>query len=89
MLVHDLEECHFLIYCNQKLDESILTSVSKNNALNENMLDRFEKYFHKILLPEIVSRKLDYTNDNDRKRYCLCKCTSFGNMTACENSTCP
>ena len=88
MPVHDLEKSHFLIYCKQKLDESILISVSKNNTLIENMLDRFEKYFHKILLPEIVSRKLDYKNDNDRKWYCFCKCTIFGNMIACENSTC-
>ena len=51
------------------------------------MLDRFEIYFHKIL-PEIVSRKLDYTNDNNRKRYCFCKRTGFGNMIACENSAC-
>ena len=31
-----------------------LISVSKNNTLIENMLDRFEKYFHKILFPEIA-----------------------------------
>ena len=89
MFVHNLDECHFLIYYKQKPNESILISVSKNNTLIKNMLDRFEKYFHKILLPEIVSRKLDYTNDNDRKQYCFCKRTLFGNMIACENSTCP
>ena len=87
--MHDLEECHFLVYWKQNRDESILISIFKNNALIENMLGRFEKYFHEILLPEIVSRKLDYTNDNERKRYCFCKHTSFGNMIASENSTCP
>ena len=63
--------------------------VSKNNTSIENMVDRFGRYFHKILLQKIVCRKLDYTNDNDRKRYCFCKHTGFSNMIACENSTCP
>ena len=88
MSVHDLEDCHFLINCKQKSDESIFISFSKSNSLIENMLVRFEKYFRKIVLPEIVSRKLHYTNDNDRKRYCFCKSTSFGNMIFCENPTC-
>ena len=88
MFVHNLKECQFLIYCNQKPNESILISVSKNNTSSESMLDRFEEYFHKILLPEIVSRKLDHTNENDRKRYCFCKRTSFGNIIVCENLAC-
>ena len=68
MFARDLEQCHFLIYCKQNPNESILILVSKNKTLIENMLGRSEKYFHKILLPKIVSWKLDYTNDNVRKR---------------------
>ena len=89
MFVHNLKECQLLIYCKQKPDESILISVSKNNTSNKNMLDTSGKYFCKIPLPEIISRKLDYTNDNDRKRYCFCKRTSFGNIIACQNLACP
>ena len=37
MFVYDLGECHYLMYCKQKPNESILISFSKNNTLTENM----------------------------------------------------
>ena len=88
MFIHNLNDGHFLIFCKQKPNESILLSVARDNNLLKNLLEKFEQYFHKILLPEIVTRKFDISNENDRKAYCFCRRTSFGNMIACDCSTC-
>ena len=88
MLIQNLNGCHFLIFCKQKPNGSILHFVTRDNNLQENMLEKFEQYFHKIRLPEIVTRKLDISNENDRKAYCFCRRTNFGNTIACDCSTC-
>ena len=67
---------------------SILLSVTRDKNLLKNMLEKFEQYFDKILLPETVTIKFDISNENDRKLYCFCKRTSFGNMITCDCSTC-
>ena len=51
------------------------------------MLEKFEQYFHKILLPEIVTGKFDISDENDRKAYCFRRRTVFGNMISCDCST--
>ena len=88
MFIHNLNDGHFLIFCKQKLNESILFSVTRNHNLLKIMLEKFEQYFHKILLPEIVTRKYDISNENDQKAYCFCRRTSFANIIACDRSTC-
>ena len=88
MFIHNLNDGHFLIFCKQKPNESILISVTWENNLLRNILEKFEQYFHKIPLPETVTRKSDISNENDRKAYCFCKGTSFGNMIAWDCSTC-
>ena len=88
MFIHNLNDGHFLIFCKQKLNESILFSVTRNHNLLKIMLEKFEQYFHKILLPEIVTRKYDISNENDQKAYCFCRRTSFANIIACDRNTC-
>ena len=88
MFIHNLNDGHFLIFCKQKPNESILVFVTRDNNLLKNMLEKFEQYFHKILVPEVMTRKSDISNENDRKAYCFCRRTSFGNMIACDCSTC-
>ena len=46
------------------------------------------QYFENVLLPELVTRRLDNSLENDRKIYCLCRKPSFGNMIACDNLKC-
>ena len=88
MFIHNLNDGHFLIFCKQKPNETILFSVARDNNLLKNMLETFEQYFHKTLLLEIVTRKFDISNENNRKACCFCSRTSFGNMIACDCSTC-
>ena len=88
IIPHNLNDGHFLVFCKQKPNESILLSVARDNILLRNMLEKFEQYFHKMLLPEILTRKFDISNENEQKAYCFCRRTSFGNMIACSCSTC-
>ena len=46
------------------------------------------QYFENVLLPELVTRRLDNSLENDRKIYCFCRKPSFGNMIACDNLKC-
>ena len=88
MFIHNLNDDHFPIFCKQKPNQSILLSVTRDNNLGKNMLEKFEQYFHKIFLPETVTRKFDVSNENDQKAYCFCRRNSFENMIACDCSTC-
>ena len=49
---------------------------------------RSRQYFENILLPELVTRRLDKNLKNDRKIYYFSRKPSFGNMIACDNSKC-
>ena len=69
MFIHNLNDGHFLIFCKQKPNESILVFVTRDNNLLKNMLEKFEQYFHKIVFPEIGTRKFDISNENYRKAY--------------------
>ena len=65
MFIHNLNDGYFLIFCKQKLNEGILLSATRDNNLLKNMLEKIEQYFHKIFLPEIVTRKFDISNEKD------------------------
>ena len=60
--------------------------VKSNKDLVEKMNAKSWQYFENVLLPEIVTRRLDNSLKNDRKIYCFSRKPSFGNMTACDNS---
>ena len=42
MFIHNLNDGHFLIFCKQKPNESILLFVTRDNNLLKNMLEKFE-----------------------------------------------
>ena len=60
---------YFLLLRKQKPNKSVLLSVMRDDNLMKNMLEKFERYFYKILLPEAVTvtRKFDISNENGRK----------------------
>ena len=60
--------------------------VKSNKDLVEKMNAKSWQYFENVLLPEIVTRRLDNSLKNDQKIYCFSRKPSFGNMTACDNS---
>ena len=46
------------------------------------------KVFLKVLLPELITRKLDPANTEYQKLYCYCNRPSFEPMIACDDKNC-
>ena len=46
------------------------------------------RYFQNILLPEIMTKKLEPDFEYCRKFYCHCQRPSFGQMIGCDHSNC-
>ncbi|KAK6169729.1 hypothetical protein SNE40_020722 [Patella caerulea] len=77
----------FFIFTPSDPSSSITTQVVRNNSFLENLLKDLRFKFMSILLPEIVSRAGDDT-ENARKVYCSCQRPSFGQMIACDSISC-
>ena len=87
--VHVIDQAGFFVYCSGNPSESLLVQVERNqNEMNDTIIPKLERYFHKIILPEIFSRKSDGKTDNSRKLYCKCQRPSFENMLACSDFRC-
>ena len=62
--------------------------VGKNNDfISELKVILLDKFFT-FLLPEVVSRKLEFDQSNKRIVHCVCRRPEFGNMIYCDNSSC-
>ena len=59
-----------------------------NQFLQCEIFPKVLRYFQNILLPEIMTRKLEPDFENCRKFYCHCQRPSFGQMIGCDNSNC-
>ena len=59
-----------------------------NQFLHCEVFPKVLRYFQNILLPEIMTRKLELDFENFRKLYCHCQRPSFGQMIDCENLNC-
>ena len=78
---------YFYIYAGQK-KEGMLCMVGKNNDfISELKVILLDKFFT-FLLPEVVSRKLEFDQSNKRIVHCVCRRPEFGNMIYCDNSSC-
>ena len=67
---------------------SIIITIPKDEQIISDFLQKAFTFFKSILLPEILTRKRDKANENERKFYCVCRRPSFGNMIACDDSKC-
>ena len=72
MLLCGKDHGDFFVYSPAGPDEYLLVTVSRDDELLENLVNDLSVKFVKILLPEIVSRAGDST-ENHRKAYCTCK----------------
>ena len=75
------------MFASEKNDDYFLLTIEYEKALMESVIKDLWSKFKNIVLPEILTRK-DDAMANDRKLYCMCQRPVFGNMIACENSTC-
>ena len=62
--------------------------VTRNQAFCAKVKDKLGKVFQNIILPELVSRKLDPNNEKSQKLYCYCKRPTFNPMIACDGLDC-
>ena len=78
----------FLLYLLKNNGTVLLTTVKNNKDFIEKMNAKSWQYFENVSLPELVTRRLNNSFQNDRKIYCFCRKPSFGNTIACDNSKC-
>ena len=90
MLVTEIKSCHFYVWTISKKekDKSIMVCVEKDEVFFSSLKTKFEKVFTKVLLPEIITRKLDPANNEYQKLYCYCNRPSFEPMIACDDKNC-
>ena len=85
MFVFGCNSCDLVIYCDK---EMMIVNVARDDVLIKEIVLKSAMYFTNILLPEIVTRKSDPSNNNDREVFCLCKRPSFGLMMTCSGISC-
>ena len=78
---------YFYVFSPAK-NEGLLSIVGKNDEFMDNLVPILLEKFHKFLLPEIVSRKMDSEVINTRRLFCHCNRPEFGNMICCDNGAC-
>ena len=89
MLVTETNHCDFFVWTEgEKPDDNVLIRVKKDDQLCKKLVEKLEKVFMRVLLPELVTRKKDPHNTKDMKTYCYCKRPYYNLMIACDNSKC-
>ena len=69
-------------------NDYLLVRTEKDENFISKILQKLDGYFLAVLLPELVSRKNDLSNDNKQKRYCICQKPCFEPMIACDKPGC-
>ena len=86
MFICKFSSVDFLLYSPKNNGTVLLTTVKSNKDFIGKMNVKSWQYFENVLLPELVTHRLDNILENDRKMYCFCRKPSLGNIIACENS---
>ena len=87
MFASKFSSVDFLLYSPQNNGTVSLTTVKKNKDFIEKMSAKSWQYFENVVLPELVTHRLDNSLENNQKIYCFYQKQSFGNI-ACDNSKC-
>ena len=90
MLVTNSKLCYFVVWTNNGFS---IEEIEKSESYHENILTKVKKFVDLQLIPELVSRKLQFQMESteacdDGKLYCSCKKPSYGKMINCENDDC-
>ena len=91
--VNRMEVGDFCVYTNKDLH--IVEGIPLNKHFIEHSLTKLDSFFKNVLLPEILTRKLQISEMGDEnceqdeeQLYCICNHPEYGKMIACDNSTC-
>ena len=85
MFVTERLHCDFFVWSRTN---HILIRVLKNEQFCETLLKKLSNVFRSIILPELVTRKNDPSNNNYQHVYCYCQRPSFKPMICCSNINC-
>ena len=66
-------------------DNFLFVEVAKDPEEREKMLEKFNTLFTKCILPELLTRRKDRSDENNDQYYCFCRSLSFPPMTACNH----
>lgn len=91
--VNRVEEGDLCVFTNKDLH--IVEGIHLNKSFMEQSLVKLDSFFESVLLPEILTRKLEISEvedenseQNEEQLYCVCSQPEFGRMIACDNPTC-
>ena len=67
--------------------------IERNENLITDMIPKLEKFFTTRLLPELLTRRIEYEleaveSDKENQLYCVCRGPEYGKMIACDNAKC-
>ena len=90
MLVTKTNQCDFHVWTvsKKKNDKTFKISVIKDKKFCNDLKIKHEQVFKKVLLPELVTRNLDPSNNKTQKLYCYCQRRSFHPMIGCDSISC-
>ena len=81
--------CDFVVWTTVGLH---VDRVERDEEYIENLTSKMDNFVMEYLIPELISRKLDYLNEinaSDKSSvFCLCKRPAFGKMITCGNDDC-
>jgi len=90
MLVTETKHSDFFVWSQSKSEnESAITiRVEKNETFCKSLKSKIEDVFMQVILPELVTRKIDPSNEQYQKLYCYCQRPCFEPMIGCDNNNC-
>ena len=87
MFLSGVRFCDFFVWAPVENDYLLVRIETDEHFISE-ILPKLDDYFFAVLLPEVVSRKIDLSSDNQQKHYCICQRPCFESMTACDKPGC-
>lgn len=89
LCVTKAKSCDLVVWTPQGI---CITNVERDEQFITMLKSKVDDFVMEYLIPELISRKLDYLNETnvcDKSTiYCLCKRPAFGKMVACGNDEC-
>ncbi|XP_065643270.1 uncharacterized protein LOC136075006 [Hydra vulgaris] len=90
MMVTKIKYCLFYVWSNGKMkNDKLCITVKKDKKFVYRFKEKLKAVFEEVILPEIVTRKLDPKNKNPLQLFCLCKRPQFSPIIECNSLHCP
>ena len=89
MLITGVSHVYFYVWTpSTEADDFLFEDVAKDPKLCEKMLEKFNTLLMKCILPELLTRRNDPSNESNDQYFCFCRRPSFPSMIACDHRDC-